>query len=379
MVFKLAVSIVALAAIASAAVTRRVACPDGKNTATNEACCVFFDLADSLQSELFGNICGEDAHESLRLTFHDAIGFSKSGEFQGHGADGSMIIFDPIETAFAANAGIDDSVDALSPFLASGKFPTLTAGDLIQFAGAVAVSNCPGAPRLEFLAGRPNATIPASDGTVPEPQNAVSAIFARMADAGFTPQDLVALLASHSVARSDTLVENEMAVPFDTTPFVFDTQIFLEVLLKGVGFPFGADSQVTAGAESESPLPNSNMLRLASDFAIAHDSETACAWQENVNNQELMSSNFQKAMAKLAVTGQDVSKLIDCSEAVPTPVPAVKKPATFPASTGPKDLQLSCASPFPVLSTDPGPATVIPECPDGSTDLNSCATQIGST
>ena len=45
-----------------------------------------------------------------------------------------MILFSDIETNFAANAGIDDSVDALSPFLTRHL---VTAGDLIQFAGAV--------------------------------------------------------------------------------------------------------------------------------------------------------------------------------------------------------------------------------------------------
>lgn len=57
-------------------------------------------------------------------------------------------------------------------------------------------------------------------------------------------------------------------------------------------------------------------------------------------------------MAKLAVVGQDTSKLIDCSEAVPIPPPAVGKPATFPAGTGPQLLQLSCNAPFPSLATD---------------------------
>jgi hypothetical protein len=37
MVFKLSVAVVALAALAGAANYKRVACPDGKNTATNEA------------------------------------------------------------------------------------------------------------------------------------------------------------------------------------------------------------------------------------------------------------------------------------------------------------------------------------------------------
>ena len=39
----------------------------------------------------------------------------------------------------------------------------------IQFAAAVGLSNCPGAPRLPFLLGRPEAEGPAKDGTVPEP------------------------------------------------------------------------------------------------------------------------------------------------------------------------------------------------------------------
>ncbi len=95
-------------------------------------------------------------------------------------------------------------------------------------------------------------------------------------------------------------------------------------------------------------------------------------------------------MAKLAVVGQDTSKMIDCSEAVPIPVPAVNKAATFPAGTGPHLLQLSCNSPFPSLATDrkftsaphlpcftdpisaAGRPTTIPECVDGDTNLNDC-------
>ncbi|KAF8531615.1 heme peroxidase, partial [Gautieria morchelliformis] len=64
------------------------------------------------------------------------------------------------------------------PFLQ--KHNTISAGDLIQFAGAVALSNCPGAPRLQFLAGRPNATAPAPDGLQPTPGDSVDKILARM-------------------------------------------------------------------------------------------------------------------------------------------------------------------------------------------------------
>ena len=39
----------------------------------------------------------------------------------------------------------------------------------IQFAAAVGVANCPGAPRLKFLLGRPPPVAPAADLTVPDP------------------------------------------------------------------------------------------------------------------------------------------------------------------------------------------------------------------
>ena len=170
------------------------------------------------------------------------------------------------------------------------QFP-VTAGDLIQFAGAVAVSNCPGAPRLQFLAGRPNATVPAALGLVPKPEDNVNKIFARMEDAGFSPTDLVSLLVSHTVARSDTLVEDRQAVPFDSTPFTFDSQVFLEVLLKGT------ESLPPSSGEAPAQVPNAlaaqGEMRLQSDFAIAHDPQSACAWQDMINNQQLMMTSFK--------------------------------------------------------------------------------------
>lgn len=42
-----------------------------------------------------------------------------------------------------------------------------------------------------------------------------------------------------------------------------------------------------------------------------------------------MSEAFKKAMAKLAVIGQDRSKLVDCSEVVPRPRAASRAPARY--------------------------------------------------
>ena len=99
----------------------------------------------------------------------------------------------------------------------------------IQFAGAVGVSNCAGGPRLEFLAGRSNLTQASPDLLVPEPSDPTGKIFDRFQDAGFTINEVVDLLASHTVAAQDHVDASIPGTPFDSTPSSFDTQFFIEV------------------------------------------------------------------------------------------------------------------------------------------------------
>lgn len=70
----------------------------------------------------------------------------------------------------------------------------------IQFANAVALTICPGAPRLEFFAGRPKAVAAAPESLLPSASAPVDELLARFKDAGFSANELVDLLASHSVA-----------------------------------------------------------------------------------------------------------------------------------------------------------------------------------
>ncbi|TCD65889.1 hypothetical protein EIP91_002049 [Steccherinum ochraceum] len=367
MSFKSILAILPLAVVVSAAVAptpdtadHLTPCGNG-HSAKNPVCCKWFDVLDDINGDggLFdGGECGEETHESLRLTFHDAIGFSlhKPANVGGGGADGSIMAHSEIETNYHANNGVDEIIEEQRPIAIRHN---VSFGDFIQFAGAVGVTNCQGGPRLQFHAGRANFSFVAPDLTVPEPSDSVDAILKRMGDAGFSAEEVVDLLASHSVAAQDHVDPNIHGSPFDSTPSTFDAQFFVETLLKGTAFPTGSGPNV---GEVESPIDGE--FRLQSDFVLARDSRTACEWQSFVNNQQLMVSKFEAAMAKLSVLGQNVAHLTDCSEVIPVPKRAASNVATLPPGKTLRDIQASCKrSPFPALKTAPGPVTSIPVVP----------------
>lgn len=120
-------------------------------------------------------------------------------------------------------------------------------------------------------------------------------ILARFADAGFSSDEVVALLASHSIAAADALTAGPIGAPFDSTPKVFDSQFFVETRLN---------TGLTGG------------VRLPSDIALALDDRTSCTWQSFVDDQDGMRSAFAAAYSKLSQVAQ--SNLIDCSEVIPS-------------------------------------------------------------
>ncbi|KAJ7022300.1 manganese peroxidase 1 [Mycena alexandri] len=343
-----------LVTVSNAALTRRVTCPDG-HTVSNKACCALFPVLEDIQTNMFADDnCSDAAHTALRVAFHDAIGFSKTQRSFGTGADGSIFIFAETELSYDANLGIADAFNLEAPFIANHS---IGVADFIQFAAAVSLTRCPGILRPTFMFGRVDAKAPAPDGTVPEPFQDVKTILARMADAGFSPSELVALLASHSIAGADDVDANFSGLPFDSTPSVFDTQFFVETLLKGTLFPG------TSGNQGEVESAVAGVLRLQSDSELARAPETACFWQANVDDQLLMAFTFRQAFAKMQIVGQDVSKLVDCSEVIPQP-PALSASAAkafFPPGLTRKDVQQACPLlPFPNLPTKAGAPESIP-------------------
>jgi len=104
-------------------------------------------------------------------------------------------------------------------------------------------------------------------------------------------------------------------------------------------------------------------MRLQSDFAVARDSRTACLWQEMINDQARLQTQFKAAMAKLQVLGQDTRTLIDCSDVVPIPKPFAG-PIKFPASFSQANVEQACNSVrFPTIQTVAGPAPTVAPVP----------------
>ena len=72
-----------------------------------------------------------------------------------------------------------------------------------------------------------------------------------------------------------------------------------------------------------------------------------------------MVTKFTAAMAKMAVLGQDVRTLVDCSEVIPIPAAAASQAAHLPAGKSLADVEGACqATPFPAISADPGQSHV---------------------
>jgi len=225
----------------------------------------------------------------------------------------------------------------------------ITPGDFIQLAGALSLSVCPGAPRVKFVIGRPPPKGPAPDFIVPKPVNTTNQLLKAFAEVGFSPAELVALLASHSVAGADSFAPPLKGIPFDSTPAIFDTNVFIDVLLKGDIFPPNAIRGPIVGTAIN------GTIRLQSDFELARDPRTACTWQAYALDHQLMSYSFGAAFFKMGLLGQARNrKLIDCSPVIPPPARIVDI-IEFPPQQFLKDVDQSCIIPFPHLPTAPGP------------------------
>jgi hypothetical protein len=173
---------------------------------------VWSDVSKELQTTFAG--CGRDAHGAIRAPFHDCI---------NNGCDGSLILTD--ECSRAENAGLSDICGKLKGW--STKY-NVTAADIIQFAAATAIAVCPLGPKVQALVGRKDSSKAAPIGSVPSSRDPVDKILSAFSAKGFSADDLVALLGTHSVAVQVNDDPSQAGKALDSTPSKYDTTFYKE-------------------------------------------------------------------------------------------------------------------------------------------------------
>lgn len=173
---------------------------------------IWSSIATELKSTFSG--CNRDAHGAIRAPFHDCI---------NNGCDGSLILTS--ECSRAENAGLADICSKLKSW--SDKY-SVSAADMIQFAAAVAISSCPLGPSVRALIGRIDSNVAAPVNSVPSSRDPVDKILAAFAAKGFSPEDVVALLGTHSVAVQVNDDPSQAGKSLDSTPGVYDVKFYSE-------------------------------------------------------------------------------------------------------------------------------------------------------
>jgi hypothetical protein len=179
---------------------------------TSSCPAVWTDVAKELRTTFAG--CGRDAHGAIRAPFHDCI---------NNGCDGSLILGD--ECGRAENAGLSGICTKLQDW--STKY-NVGAADMIQFAAAIAIAECPLGPTVSAWAGRKDSSTAAPVNSVPSSRDSVDKILAAFSAKGFSADDVVALLGTHSVAVQVNDDPSQAGKSLDSTPSTYDTKFYTE-------------------------------------------------------------------------------------------------------------------------------------------------------
>ncbi|RBR24253.1 uncharacterized protein FIESC28_02986 [Fusarium coffeatum] len=189
---------------------------------------------DAIVSCDFGNnIEGrQNSAEWIRTAFHDAVTHDKAAGTGG--VDGSIFW----ELARAENKG--DAFQNTFSFFSGFHNQRVSVADLIALGTVVATGGC-GGPQVPFRAGRVDA-YKAGPAGVPEAHTNLKDTFARFTKAGFTKEDMTALVAcGHAVGGvhhvdhpeitgHEVSADNYTSVPFQTNFRSFNNGVATEYL-----------------------------------------------------------------------------------------------------------------------------------------------------
>nr|KAJ3410578.1 L-ascorbate peroxidase 3 [Polyrhizophydium stewartii] len=159
----------------------------------------------------------------IRAVFHDAGTWVPTGSPTGGANAGIMSFLNQTE-----NGGIADSI---APKFQQNTKVSISKADAIALGGVVSVAHC-GGPSITYSPGRVDTTTPANPtGRLPSATEAFDSVLTKLRRMGWSNEDIVALVTgSHTMGGVHGAITPEITnkpfVPFDTTPGVFDNDVF---------------------------------------------------------------------------------------------------------------------------------------------------------
>lgn len=236
--------------------------------------------------------CTDDARAAIRAGFHDAGTWSKSLASTGQdygGADGSIFLFG--ETTRTENNGLQGIVNTLGQL---ARELAVEVSDMIQFAAAHAVVNCPLGPRMRTFVGRKEATKPAPDGLLPSATSDAQTLVDLFFDKNIGPLDLVALVGAHSVSRQFTFNTTRAGDSQDSTPGVWDTKFYEDTIRS--------DFETRKG-----------ILTFTADKALSLHGPLQEEWNGYVVRQNDWVEHFSRAYLRLSLAGvKNIQNMTEC-------------------------------------------------------------------
>ncbi|EUC42396.1 class II peroxidase [Bipolaris oryzae ATCC 44560] len=224
--------------------------------------------------------CNKAARSAVRAVFHDCM---------PDGCNGSLILSEE-ECSRVENLGLKDLCKTLNQ---KRRQYGVGAADMVQFAGAMALSACPLGPKVDALVGRRDSYKPAPPNGLPRSSDPVAKILGMFAAKGFYEIDVVALLGTHSIALQFQDDPSKAGRSLDSSPAVCDIRYFAETM---------------AGTAPYS---------LASDRLMATTGTTRKSYAVFAKSTKKWADAFVPAWNRLAVIGNDVHTLQDCSYLIP--------------------------------------------------------------
>ena len=195
-----------------------------------DTCCVWQHISAEMETIFRGKSgrCTELARQAVRIGFHDAGTWSKSGG--GGGADGSIILAG--EMARSENRGMEELVAKYKEFYVKyhdrAGYSSVTYADIIQVGANVATVVCPLGPRIKTYVGRKDKATPNPDGKLPSPFADADSLLALFNDKTITPRALIALLGAHTTSQQRFVNVSRSGDPQDSTPGVWDMLYYQE-------------------------------------------------------------------------------------------------------------------------------------------------------